>query len=127
MGGVISPPLSNIYLGVLDKLWERRHAHLGELVRYCDDVVILCRNTTACEEAEGKVREILRRVYFLQPRPSPRSMQRVRQRVKETLGRNRNVVKDVRVIIRDVSRVRGIRMHGLNGGTVLSPASQGKG
>jgi RNA-directed DNA polymerase len=61
-GGVISPLLSNIYLGVLDKLWERRHAHLGELVRYCDDFVILCRNTKACEEAEGKVREILRRL-----------------------------------------------------------------
>ena len=43
-GGVISPLLSNIYLGVIDKLWERRHAHLGELVRYADDFVVLCRN-----------------------------------------------------------------------------------
>ncbi len=61
-GGVISPLLSNIYLGVLDKLWQRRHAHLGELVRYCDDFVILCRTAKACEEAEVRVREILRRL-----------------------------------------------------------------
>jgi RNA-directed DNA polymerase len=61
-GGVISPLLSNIYLGVLDKLWERRHAHLGELVRYCDDFVIICKNTKACEEAEARVREILARL-----------------------------------------------------------------
>ena len=148
-GGVISPLLSNIYLGVLDKLWERRHAHLGELVRYCDDFVVLCRNKRSCEEAEGKVREILdrlklelhpektgrvdlswgrqgfdflgchlrkrisgplwekkrRRVYFLQRWPSTRSMTRVRQRVKEMTGRNRNGVKDVRVIIRDINPV----------------------
>jgi RNA-directed DNA polymerase len=61
-GGVISPLLSNIYLGVLDKLWERRHAHLGELVRYCDDFVIICKNTKACEEAEARVRQILARL-----------------------------------------------------------------
>lgn len=148
-GGVISPLLSNIYLGVLDKLWERRHVHLGELVRYADDFVVLCRTRKACEEAEGKVREILRRlklelhpektgrvdlswgrqgfdflgchvrkrlcgplwekqrrrVYFLQRWPSARSMKRVRQRVKQMTGRNRNVVKDVRVIIRDINPV----------------------
>lgn len=148
-GGVISPLLSNIYLGVLDKLWERRHSHLGELVRYCDDFAVLCRTGKACEEAEGKVREILhrlklelhpektrrvdlsrgrqgfdflgchlrkrmsgpiwekerKRVYFLQRWPSTRSMKRVRQRVKEMTGRNRNGVKDVRVIIRDINPV----------------------
>ncbi len=61
-GGVISPLLSNIYLGVLDKLWERRYAHLGELVRYADDFVIICRTTKACEEAEVRVRQILTRL-----------------------------------------------------------------
>jgi group II intron reverse transcriptase/maturase len=61
-GGVISPLLSNIYLAVLDKLWQRRHAHLGELVRYADDFVILCRTRKTCEEAEVRVREILRRL-----------------------------------------------------------------
>src|SRR6266487_4364089 len=42
-GGVISPLLANIYLDVLDLLWERQCRHLGELVRYADDAVVLCR------------------------------------------------------------------------------------
>src|SRR6187200_3073650 len=41
-GGVISPLLSNIYLHVLDRVWEDRCAHLGTLVRYADDFVVLC-------------------------------------------------------------------------------------
>jgi group II intron reverse transcriptase/maturase len=36
-GGVISPLLANIYLHVLDRVWEDRCAHLGTLVRYADD------------------------------------------------------------------------------------------
>jgi group II intron reverse transcriptase/maturase len=58
-GGVISPLLSNIYLHVLDRVWEERYAHLGRLVRYADDFVIVCRTRAACEEAERRVREIL--------------------------------------------------------------------
>ena len=46
-----------------------------------------------------------RRVYFLQREPSARSMKRVRQRVKELTGRDRNGVKDVRVIVRDLNPV----------------------
>jgi group II intron reverse transcriptase/maturase len=45
-GGVISPLLSNIYLHLLDRIWERRKlkAKLGaHLVRYADDFVVLCR------------------------------------------------------------------------------------
>ena len=61
-GGVISPLLSNIYLHVLDELWERRYAHLGTLVRYCDDFVVMTRTRSQCEEAERRVREILRRL-----------------------------------------------------------------
>ena len=61
-GGVISPLLSNIYLSVLDTVWERRYAHLGVLVRYADDFVIVCRSQAACEQAEGRVREILSRL-----------------------------------------------------------------
>jgi hypothetical protein len=44
-----------------------------------------------------------KRVYFLQRWPSTRSMKRVRQRVKEHTGRNRNGVKDVRVLIDDLN------------------------
>lgn len=46
-----------------------------------------------------------KRVYFLQREPSARSLQRVRQRVKELTGRNRSGVKDVRVIIADLNPV----------------------
>jgi group II intron reverse transcriptase/maturase len=61
-GGVISPLLSNIYLAVLDTVWERRHAHLGTLVRYADDFVVMSNTRSACEEAEARVREILARL-----------------------------------------------------------------
>jgi len=61
-GGVISPLLSNIYLHVLDTVWERRYAHLGTLVRYADDFVVISRTAAQCEEAEGRVRDILQRL-----------------------------------------------------------------
>ena len=43
-GGVISPLLANVYLDALDEAWERRGQHLGRLVRYADDFVVLCRS-----------------------------------------------------------------------------------
>ena len=46
-----------------------------------------------------------KRVYFLHRWPSQRSMKRVRQRVKGLTGRDRNGVKDVRVLIRDLNPV----------------------
>jgi group II intron reverse transcriptase/maturase len=61
-GGVISPLLSNIFLHVLDTVWTRRHAHLGVLVRYADDFVVMCDTASACEQAEHRVREILARL-----------------------------------------------------------------
>ena len=61
-GGVISPLLSNIYLHVLDTVWTRRHAHLGVLVRYADDFVVMCDTRAACESAEQHVRAILARL-----------------------------------------------------------------
>jgi group II intron reverse transcriptase/maturase len=61
-GGVISPLLSNIYLHVLDEVWERRHSQLGMLVRYADDFVVMCDTERACEEAEKQVRAVLSRL-----------------------------------------------------------------
>jgi len=58
-GGVISPLLANIYLHFLDERWTREHAHLGTLVRYADDFVVMCDTAEACEEAERIVRGIL--------------------------------------------------------------------
>jgi len=43
-GGVISPLITNIVLHELDRVWEQRCRHLGVPVRYCDDLVILCRS-----------------------------------------------------------------------------------
>jgi group II intron reverse transcriptase/maturase len=61
-GGVISPLLSNIYLHFLDRVWEDRCGHLGELVRYADDFVVMTRTKSACEEAERRVRLVLNRL-----------------------------------------------------------------
>jgi len=54
-GSVISPLLANVVLHQLDRLWENRCRNLGQLVRYADDLVILCKT-------EGQAREGLRRV-----------------------------------------------------------------
>lgn len=58
-GGVISPLLANIYLHVLDARWTAQHSHLGTLVRYADDLVVMCDTARECEEAERVVRVIL--------------------------------------------------------------------
>ena len=52
-GGVISPLLANIYLNLLDRLWDKQGHALradswqGVLVRYADDLVILTRTEEA--------------------------------------------------------------------------------
>lgn len=61
-GGVISPLLSNIYLDLLDTVWERQCAEVGALVRYADDFVVLCRTPKAVEEAERRVKIIFERL-----------------------------------------------------------------
>jgi len=61
-GGVISPLLSNIYLHVLDRVWEDRCAHLGTLVRYADDFVVMCDTKAAVEEARQRVGAVLTRL-----------------------------------------------------------------
>ncbi|NCU19091.1 group II intron reverse transcriptase/maturase [Pallidibacillus pasinlerensis] len=42
-GGVISPLLANIYLNTMDRLWQKKFSHLGEIIRYADDFVIMCK------------------------------------------------------------------------------------
>jgi RNA-directed DNA polymerase len=58
-GGVITPLLANIYLDELDRIWMATCTHLGQLVRYADDFVILCRTREQAEQALEKVRTIL--------------------------------------------------------------------
>jgi len=49
-GGVASPLLANIYLHKLDKAWQAGRG-VGVLVRYCDDLVVLCRTRREAEHA----------------------------------------------------------------------------
>lgn len=50
-GGSISPLLSNVYGHALDALWAKEAAHLGSIIRYADDVVILCRTKADAQRA----------------------------------------------------------------------------
>jgi group II intron reverse transcriptase/maturase len=48
-GGVISPLLANLYLNILDRIWDRHRVaqtHKARLIRYADDLVILCAGET---------------------------------------------------------------------------------
>lgn len=58
-GGVISPLLANIYLHMLDKVWQLRYAHVGQLVRYADDFVIVCRRPEQATAARAIIGAIL--------------------------------------------------------------------
>jgi len=61
-GGVISPLLANIYLHVLDMYWAERYGSLGKLVRYADDLVIICRTQRDAQDALQKVKQIMTRL-----------------------------------------------------------------
>jgi RNA-directed DNA polymerase len=147
-GGVISPLLANLYLNVLDRAWTRRYAHVGTLVRYADDFVVMCRTKARCEEAETRVRDILgrldlklhpdktrrvdlswgrdgfeflgcelrkvmsgtiwaerrKRVYYLHRRPSRRSMQRIRDKIRAKTQRGR-CHTDLRDVIAELNPI----------------------
>jgi group II intron reverse transcriptase/maturase len=56
-GGVISPVLCNVYLHRLDRQWTKRGT--GVLVRYADDLVVLCHTKREAEAALVSLRSIL--------------------------------------------------------------------
>jgi len=56
-GGVISPLLANIFLHAFDRAWAERGT--GELVRYADDFVVLCRSASHAREAERRAKVLL--------------------------------------------------------------------
>jgi RNA-directed DNA polymerase len=56
-GGVISPLMANVFLHVLDTELSARG--VGELVRYADDGVVLCRSAAQAEHALAAVGDIL--------------------------------------------------------------------
>jgi RNA-directed DNA polymerase len=53
-GGVISPLLANIYLNPLD--WQMKNRGV-EMVRYADDIVILCPDLQSAQQALGDVQK----------------------------------------------------------------------
>jgi group II intron reverse transcriptase/maturase len=61
-GAAISPLLANVYLSVLDRIWEDRFRRLGKLVRYADDLVILTWKRRQAEQAWDVLTRILARL-----------------------------------------------------------------
>lgn len=58
-GGVISPLLANIYLHVLDRAWQVEGKHLGQLVRYADDFVVMCKTESQARAARRLIEQVL--------------------------------------------------------------------
>ena len=58
-GGVISPLMANVVLHRLDRIWVERYRRLGELVRFADDLVVLCPTQERAEAALAALTEVL--------------------------------------------------------------------
>jgi RNA-directed DNA polymerase len=58
-GGVISPLMANVVLHRLDRVWQERYRRLGEIVRFADDLVILCPTQERAEAALAALTEVL--------------------------------------------------------------------
>ena len=56
-GGVISPLLCNVYLHRIDRSWSTREH--GVLVRFADDLLVLCRSREQAEAALQRLRQLL--------------------------------------------------------------------
>jgi hypothetical protein len=54
-GSPLSPLLANIALHVLDQAWQSEGRRLGVLVRYADDLVVLCATREQAEAARELV------------------------------------------------------------------------
>ena len=58
-GGVASPLLANVVLHRLDRIWVERCRRLGVLVRYADDLVVLCPTEERANAALAALKGIL--------------------------------------------------------------------
>jgi group II intron reverse transcriptase/maturase len=56
-GGPVSPLLCNVYLHRLDRAWDSRNH--GVLVRYCDDLVVMCRSRAQANAALERLTVLL--------------------------------------------------------------------
>ena len=54
--------LANVVLHELDRVWEDRCSQLGQLIRYADDAVVLCRTEAQAREALWRIGVILDRL-----------------------------------------------------------------
>jgi group II intron reverse transcriptase/maturase len=56
-GGVISPLLCNVYLHRLDREWDTRE--FGVLVRFADDLLVMCKSRQQAQAALARLRALL--------------------------------------------------------------------
>ncbi len=56
-GGPLSPLLCNVYLHWLDRVWDVREH--GVLVRYCDDLVVMCSTRRQAQDALARLTSVL--------------------------------------------------------------------
>lgn len=61
-GGTISPLLANVYLNYFDVVWEKYYSHLGRLVKYADDFIIISKNSKDIQHAHRAVVQIFKRL-----------------------------------------------------------------
>jgi RNA-directed DNA polymerase len=66
-GGVISPLLANVYLHRLDRQWQT--GGVGVLVRYADDLVVMCKSRREADRALAALTAILADLG-LEPKPA---------------------------------------------------------
>ena len=62
-GGVISPLLANLYLHLMDRIWERHQIERrygAHIIRYADDFVVMCKRGT--KESRALIERILERL-----------------------------------------------------------------
>lgn len=64
-GGVVSPLLCNVYLTRLDRAWRPAY---GRLVRYADDLLVMCRSRGQAEAALARLTTLLNGLG-LRPKP----------------------------------------------------------
>jgi group II intron reverse transcriptase/maturase len=56
-GGPISPLLCNVYLHRIDRVWDEREH--GVIIRFADDLVVMCKSRQQAEDALARLRELL--------------------------------------------------------------------
>jgi RNA-directed DNA polymerase len=56
-GGVVSPLMCNVYLHQVDVAWDVREH--GVMIRYADDVLVMCRSRQQAEDALARLRVLL--------------------------------------------------------------------